>query len=56
MQSKPIEHKSYSYYFNRVLPSTSPFKMTNINDTINTGTSNKNVNINFRYHTDGNDP
>lgn len=56
MQFKPTEHKSYSYYFDRVVPATSPFKMTSNNETINTGGSNKNLNINFRYHTEGNDP
>lgn len=56
MQFKPTEHKSYSYYFNRVAPATSPFKMATTNETTNTGANNKNLNINFKYHTEGNDP
>lgn len=53
MQKNQAEPKTYSFYFNRNMPNTSPLKSNTIIDHVQSCTHAKSVNINFRYQMDG---
>jgi hypothetical protein len=53
MQSKQPETKSYSYHFTKIIPNAPQSTSAVLNEPFSPVNTPKNVNINFRYHTEG---